>query len=1128
MKRSIFSILLILSTILTAGSCVKESLRAPRSNSEGVVDLVLTFGSPKGPAVEVGTKGGLGIVRESNVFNLYLMIFEGNAAGSKKIYGHYFDGSNLNASTEANWWTVDNMSDENDPATNGTLHIKAAKKSGCTVVAVANMNPNDLDVSAGLLSTIQTFGDLQGVVATQVRSEIAANSGFFLMTGQVDGVNIQGDDTDPNDLSYTGVGRKNILLKRLYAKVTFNVRVAKNPDPEKNYSEIRSFTPYKWQVVNVPSCAYLLERTTPGDPPTYDDAANSAGAVFTTEENDFEIEALTPDANDFYNDGVTKVSIHSFTFYMMENRHAPASGCDSYTKREKRVKPVSYTHGQFFDNGDYVYADPLSTYVILTGKIVMGTSANGNDNATLDANVRYEIHLGDFDSDPADFYTERNHNYVYNITIAGAEDIAAEVDNYSDSGHELDEPEPGATGRVVVALEHIFDSDCHYSTQVISFHARYMDPLNISWYVETPFNPDGVGGADVDAGRVPLTDIDYKWVEFFVNSTDNSGNYYNQQRAQYKPHDYNFVDINGDAILGIDKRKTMYVDELVTYLKNQKIQYDIDVDKMNPESANYDPDWEWNNDFDHDPGSDGPKISVTAFIDEYYYTRHPITKEYDPTLWKVIVNHPQRRMHILASSAMSADKESTKIGSSFTIQQRSIQSIYAVQETAGLQSAWGMEFKDETFDYDSNLDGLAYWRNKNAEDNGNTSSTNGRINSMKLWGVLNSDGTPNLVGQRWDKFLNLYGQNETPALWDKTDPNNPDPSIHDYNYLRHACLSRNRDLDGDEIIDADEIRWYMAADIQLIGVFLGSYGIEGDARLYQKSASDQSSNNKNKWRQHVLASNRLTGQTNSNQYPRIVWAEEGVNGSSMNYNGDDQTTVFSVRCVRNLGYYSEGGQRKDITLTDDPEVEPNPYIIMTRKHRENDGSITSPYSGSYDNNVFYEFDCSRINIASLREPVEHELIGHDENSKMACLSKKFVTAPVNDLISLTGKTAYEFNGNSYDLTHIETLNHYLDDCFPDLDRNFSICPEGYRLPNVREMAVMWTTLSPLGTESGFLGDSKTYPTRTHWSKGRDGSDYKSGDKNAKDQWGWGMNTQHMMMAKYTNETPKPRCVKDVF
>ena len=1106
MKKRLFQITTLLFAVLLAGSCVKEGYKGPGSDVEqGEVDCVIGFGSPWGATIDVGTKSELGIERESNVFNIYLMIFDGNSAGSKKIYGHYFDGSNLNKASESNYWTVTNMADKDSSPTSGVLHIKAPKKAGCTIVGVANMNPNDLDVSAGLLSTIQTFGDLQGTIATQVRSEIAANSGFFLMTGQVDGANIEGDTSDADDIS-----KKTLTLRRLYAKVTFNVRAAKNPDPSKNYSELRSFYPYTWQVYNVPTCSYLLERAY--------DAADTPEELFSTEALSFETETIASSNNDFYNDKVTPVSIHSFTFYMMENRHAPASGISSYTDREKREKPATYTPGTFFNNGDYLYADPLSAYVVITGKIVMGTSASGNDNATLDADVRYVIHLGDFSSDVTDFNTERNHSYVYNIFIGGAEDIKAEVEAFS-TPHEGDytyEPESGATGRVVVALEEVFDSDCHYSTQVISFHANYMDPVNISWYVETPFNPDGVGGQDVAEGRMVMSQIDYKWVEFFVNEKDGAGNYYSAQRALYKPHDYDFRDIDGNAIPPGDKRRTMYVNELVDYLKGQKEQYDIDMRKADPADSMYDPDWVPKSDFDHDSGADGPKISVTAFINEYYYTRNPISNEYDPTLWKTIVNHPMRRMHILASSATSADRESTLIGSSFTIQQRSIQSIYAVHEVAGLQSAWGMEFTDD----ERETGASTYWKNKHMEDCGNTSTTNGRLNSLKIWGVLNPDGTENMVGERWDKFLDLRGTNETAHLQS------------DYNYLRYSCLSRNRDNNGNEVIDPEEIRWYMASDIQLIGVFLGAYGIEGDARLYQRSAADQASNNKDKWRQHAIASNRYiytpsqqADWNNSNKYPRVVWAEEGANGSNLNYSGDLQTTTFSTRCVRNLGYYMDGGQRKDITLAEDPEVEPNAYLIFTRKHLNTDGTVTSPYTGTYDDHTFYEFDCSRINAASLREPVDHELIGHNENSKMACLSSKFETAPVCNLVDISSKTSYTFNNKTYNLKKIREFNNYLDDCFPDLDANFSVCPPGYRIPNAREISIIWTTLSPLTTgDSTFLeAEATSTPSRTHWSKGSDGSQKRAND------WGWAMSSQHLRMAdKGITISSKPRCVKDVY
>lgn len=1090
MKRRLLDILLLFAASLFSWGCMEEQLELPSDVEEGEVDCVLTFGSPAGAHVEVSTKAALGLAQESNVFNIYLLIFEGNSPDSKKVYGHFFDGSNLNADSENNYWKVTNMTSKTDPATNGTIHFRTAKKAGCTIVAIANMNPDDLDVSQGRLSTIQTYKELQGIVATQVRSEVAANSGYFLMTAQTDGVNIQGNTSDANDVS-----KKSLLLKRIYAKVTVNVRIAQG-------ANIRSFAPDKWQVFNIPTCSYLLERTG-------DDAADTEAEFFNTDALGFETETVSKVAGDVYADGKnTPVSIHSFSFYMMENRKAPSSGITTYADRERREKPASYSGG-FFQNGDYLFANPLSAYFTITGKLQMSVSAGGNDNATLDANVKYEVHLGNFSSgDFADFNTERNHSYVYNIYINGAEDIKAEVEAF-DSSTPLAENEPGATGRVVVALEEVFNSDCHYSTQVISFHANYMDPNNISWYVETPFNPEGIGPEEV----ADLSMIDYKWVEFHVNDKAQDGNYYSNKRVVYLPHDYNFVDIDGNALDRLDKGRTMYVDELVDYLKAQKHQYDADQLALAS-----DPSYEPKSDFDNDnSGTGGPKITVTAFVSEYYYTVNPLTGEYDPALWKDIVNHPMRRMHILASSAKSADGESDLIGASFTIQQRAIQSIYAVHETAGLESAWGMEFSDD----DHETGGGKYWKNTNPEDCGNTSATNGRINSMKIWGILDKDGNDAVVGERWDTFLNLTGENETAQL------------KPDYNFLRYSCMSRNRDNDGDGIIDRDEIRWYMASDIQLIGVFLGSYGIEGDARLYQRSANDQNNSNNEVWRQHIIASNRFiytpseaSDWNNSNKYPRVVWAEEGANGSNLSYTGDGKTNKFSTRCIRNLGYYVEGGQRKDITLAQDPNVEPVPYATVIRKHLESDGSVTSPYTGTFDDNTFYVFDCSRINLASIREPVEgHELIGHDENSKMACLPTAFETAPMINLVTVG---SHEFNGTTYNLKRIDQLNHYLDASFPNLDADYRVCPEGYRLPNVREMSLMWTTLSAMTTgDHAYLGtitnDTDQTPSRTHWSKGFDGNSTKVQNK-----WGWGMSAKHLLMSeKSFTYNQKLRCVKDV-
>lgn len=1085
MKKVSIYISLFITSVLLACGCIQDIFYTPSVKEGKEVDCTISFGSPAGPDVTVSTKGALGVMRESNVFNLYLLIFEGATDASKKYYGHYFTGENLGANSLSNWWEVTNMTKDNDNyVTHGTLHFKTTAHDGCTVVAIANLNPNDLDVSAGLLSTVKTYGDLKNIIATQIRSEVAANSGYFMMTAVTDGVNIGGSNDN--------MASKELVLQRLYAKVTFNVRIAKN-------APIRSFNADKWQIVNVPTCCNLL--------PQASDAADTAEEFFTTELTPFDEEALDG-SGDKFADGVTLVPTHSFTFYMMENRKNPNSLDDgkswsdaaSYTYREKQVSGTNPDRA-------FKYANAMSTYVVLTGSIVMNvneSAVGGNSSATLDAAVQYKIHLGDFSTttgNNGNFDILRNHSYVYNIFINGADDIKYEVEHRGETGAEK---EPGATGRVVIANETIYTSDCHYSTQVISFHYKFLtNPSQITWYVETPFNPTGTGPTSTD-----LTQIDYKWVEFRLNEKDPVTGKYTDRRVLYKPHDYDWT---GVPEL---KNRTMYVNELVDYLKDQKALFDSD-----PASS----------DFDSTDPNDA-KISLTAFVDEFYYTEDPRGGGWNPNLWKdYVVNQPMRRMHILASYKESDDKESSAIGSSLTIQQRSIQSIYAIHENADLHSAWGMEFIDDSR-FETGL--TQYWKTTSADpgtgngDLGNTSPTNGRKNTMQLWGILDKNGNEVSTTRYWSDFLNLHSPNETAQLWTLSDPENPGGL--DYHYLRYSCLSRNRDNNGNEIIDPEEIRWYMASDLQLIGVFLGSYGIEGDARLYQLTAAEQQAGGTN-WRQHIVASNRYLPikNKNSNLYPRVIWAEEGMNGSSLQYTGAGQTSVFSTRCIRNMGYYIDGGVRKDIT-TAAPDVEPDYYIKTTRKHKETNGSVTSPYTGAYDDNTFYEFDCSRINLASLRDPIDHELVGHDEFSRMACLSRGFEAAPVSECIDISDKTSYSFNGKSYNLTTYRGLNTYLDAAFGEFDAGFSVCPQGYRLPNVREMAVMWNVITDLPTtDTGYLGaDKNTVPSRTYWSKGTNGTLVK--DNNA---WGWGMIDNKLLMATANGSNnhivKKPRCVRDL-
>ena len=137
--------------------------------------------------------------------------------------------------------------------------------------------------------------------------------------------------------------------------------------------------------------------------------------------------------------------------------------------------------------------------------------------------------------------------------------------------------------------------------------------------------------------------------------------------------------------------------EFTKYIKEQKRK--LAADEPNDFRKEFDEKWlEWYNKKNpdnqvSDPSSDTngvwfrDRIYVTAFVDEFYYDKHPISGESSQTLWKDFVNVPNRIMHILCDSRSSFDEESTSTGSVVTIRQRSIQTPYST--TGDCPTAWG-------------------------------------------------------------------------------------------------------------------------------------------------------------------------------------------------------------------------------------------------------------------------------------------------------------------------------------------------------------------------------------------------------------------------------------------------------
>ena len=784
-------LLYILLAFLALG-CQKEELFEDSSLNDGSpVALVLNFGVPALEENIVTKQTMPELSDEAKVWNLYVYIFdsEGN-----KICGRYFDVADVLASSNAvreskeDAWYV-NVPTGDSQNCSGTVKIHTIKQTDCKIFAIANIDSKMVSLSPEALSQVQHQDDLLDMVVS-LNQEFVERSGFFPMTGELSPV---------NTASLSGT----LQLHRMDAKVRFWVKVGNK--------DIKSFELQKWQLFNVSSDSYLMSRSVRGKygKPTTD----SAREYFHTSTKNAEDEEVFQDGTDRY----------GFSFYLLENALAPKKNPTEYAHREKQVKDAQGL------NGEWEYANDNSTYIVLTGHLVMDTDYefspdNIKNGCTLNADVRYVIHLGDFShAGPADFSTERNTSYTYTVTVNGVDDIRLEVETSNDEQDGISENAPGATGDVTIALHEIFNCDAHYETHVMSFNQKYIKADDVTWYVSTPFSkgkPSVVDGTDVTTG------LDFKWVEFRVN--EKWSNLYSQNRKLYIPHSTK-KDLDGNYYPLADGQ-TMYVDELVRFLRDQKRAYDAGEP----------------NAFDKNG-----EIVVTAFVNEFYYDEHPFTSHAGPLLWKRVVNQDDMRvMHILSDMKESLDKESTIVGSSYTIQQRSIQTVYN-QDHANLYTAWGIEHFDEYPSLTYNSAGPGSSENRN-----NSDQYNGRINSMREWDLIGRNNNNFVSNVRWDKYLNLTATNEQSYLRDGSN------GSANYKYIRYSCMSRNRDNNGNGVIEPGEIRWYMGSIKQLIGVWMGADGIDNTARLYKRTAAEKASTDEKQWRQHVVSSTRYGSNSN--------------------------------------------------------------------------------------------------------------------------------------------------------------------------------------------------------------------------------------------------------------------------
>lgn len=649
----------------------------------------------------------------------------------------------------------------------------------------------------------------------------------------------------------------------------------------------------------------------------------------------------------------------TFAFYTLPSLFAPKSNIplkengtlldatQRYNYREKQVKdqlPEENPNkpGHTHINTVFQYAHDLSTYVEMTGSIFYKQQDPiTQTDVEISADAIFTVHLGYVNNDPNDYLTNRNTSYTYNIKIQSVNSIITEVETDS-------EIRPGTEGDLTIASR-IIHFDAHYDVCDLYFNYEDIDPT-LHWNVRTPFSKG--------TSKLNPKPQDYKWIYFQLNSINSSTNIYNTTFERF-PNIYAPIEINLQQYLS-NPNQLLDVEQLTNILKEAKQRY-----QNNPSLSNL---------FDQKGN-----VHFTVFINENYYCNNPENGDNRQDLWKQFVNQPERILNILTNTKYAQDGESSRTKALISFRQKSIQTMYNTLASSALLTAWGTEceLNGKRLPFSPYVTTASNYSNQKPEEN--FTDANGRLNTIKLWDLNQSN-------IQWSTYID-FTTNELNK---------------NYQYAQYACMKQNRDINGNGIIDKNEVKWYLASINQLTDLWIGENSFDPLARLYKNNGWNEdfyvSSTANRTINRSWLGSIRYQYQDN----PTILWSSEGSSTgplrSATNFN---EQMGFNYRCVRNLGLPNS-------TDTEVPQdfAQYNPSIGV----------------------ISLEF----LNYKSIRNYTQtNELPEHHERDAS--------NLPYNKFEVFKGT-----HGDQYSWIALRD----------SVNKGKSPCPIGWRLPNQRELALM--------------------------------------------------------------------------
>lgn len=261
------------------------------------------------------------------------------------------------------------------------------------------------------------------------------------------------------------------------------------------------------------------------------------------------------------------------------------------------------------------------------------------------------------------------------------------------------------------------------------------------------------------------------------------------------------------------------------------------------------------------------KVYVQAYVDEYYYSKRPDNG--NDASWPEFVNAENRVLILNPTSKTSADGNSTLYPTYlFQISQRSIRTTYKT-DNASIE-AFGIETWNETGRSDFGSAGAV------ADDA-----------ESKSYGWQNNR---TMLGTSWPSAATTLGYTTSVTSNDKSahvyyTEGVGTASLNGYN----ACMARNRDENGDRVIDDTELKWYLPAINQYLLLWCGEEYLYGDTRLVDPADISK-----------ITETDYNAGVYNlyNSSYAHEYWAVEGVSY------GPAGPQSCGVRCIRNLKTYN--------------------------------------------------------------------------------------------------------------------------------------------------------------------------------------------------------------------------------